>query len=202
MEKFCIVKRRKPSRLVEQITEGYSTGNELETVIDHVPQEAPPVRENNVPDRQTPEPSGTGHTVRILLTPEQCRVERLGDDEGQLFGRIVGEASVDMERNDENQIVLNLHLKYAHGARMLNAQAVCEMLQVSRGFLAKSVKGGRLKSYKIGRLRRFLLEDVLEYISHNSELCAILTAEPQYRCEDAPLPADRSKSEEGEPHVL
>jgi excisionase family DNA binding protein len=39
------------------------------------------------------------------------------------------------------------------------------MLQVSRSFLQKLVHGNKIKSYKLGRMRRFLLEDILEYLS-------------------------------------
>jgi len=34
----------------------------------------------------------------------------------------------------------------------------------------KLVKEQKIKSYKIGRLRRFSLEDILEYLTENEEL--------------------------------
>jgi excisionase family DNA binding protein len=43
------------------------------------------------------------------------------------------------------------------------------MLQVSSGFLMKLVKGKKLKSYKLSRLRRFSLEDILNYLTENNE---------------------------------
>lgn len=43
------------------------------------------------------------------------------------------------------------------------------MLQVSSGFLMKRVKEKKLKSYKLGRLRRFSLEDILNYLTENNE---------------------------------
>lgn len=44
------------------------------------------------------------------------------------------------------------------------------MLQISRSFLTKLIKAGQMKSYKLGRLRRFLLEDILEYLSQGEVL--------------------------------
>jgi len=48
---------------------------------------------------------------------------------------------------------------------MIAPNQVCQMLQVSRSFLQKLVHENKIKSYKLGRMRRFLLEDILEYLS-------------------------------------
>ncbi|MCE5212327.1 MAG: helix-turn-helix domain-containing protein, partial [Deltaproteobacteria bacterium] len=53
--------------------------------------------------------------------------------------------------------------------RMLAPNQVCQMLQVSRSFLQKIIHENRIKSYKLGRMRRFLLEDILEYLSNDAE---------------------------------
>jgi len=52
---------------------------------------------------------------------------------------------------------------------MLTTQEVAASLQVSKGFIARLVKSGTLTSYKIGRLRRFSLVDVLSLISDSKE---------------------------------
>ncbi len=120
-----------------------------------------------------------GQVVRILLTPEQCRIMNEGGGVETLFGRILGDASADIRSDGEGRIILNLHLKYTYGTRMLTSIAVMEMLQISRAMLSRLVKDGKVRSYKIGRLRRFMLEDILEYISRNNELNKLLPAEPQ-----------------------
>lgn len=53
---------------------------------------------------------------------------------------------------------------------MLDSKGVCQMLQVSRSFLSRLIRTEQIKSYKMGRLRRFLLEDVLEYLSQSEVL--------------------------------
>ena len=54
--------------------------------------------------------------------------------------------------------------------KMLTSSDVRDMLQVSRAFLTKLVRVGKLKSYKIGRLRRFSLEDILALLSESTEV--------------------------------
>jgi len=41
------------------------------------------------------------------------------------------------------------------------------MLQISKSFLQKLVNEKKINSYKLGRRRRFLLEDILEYLSND-----------------------------------
>lgn len=53
--------------------------------------------------------------------------------------------------------------------RMLNTKSVCEMLQISRSHVAKLIREKHIKSYKIGRSRRFSLEDVLEFVNKSIE---------------------------------
>jgi excisionase family DNA binding protein len=185
MEKFCIVKRRRMTPVSEQVQESAAVndagvGLRGEAGLPSYGQPGPvkAVVTNRLSTDDVVDSPASGQMVRILLTPEQCRIMNQGDAEGSLFGRIVGDASADVGRDEEGRIVLNLHLKYAYGTRMLTGPAVGEMLQISRGMVARLVRDGRLKSYKIGRLRRFLLEDVLEYISRNTELKGLITAEP------------------------
>lgn len=167
MEKFCIVKRRRPVTLSRD-DEETDYGVDLSRGVDPFsPLPVPWIGAQG--SRGTP---GTGsrasaadQTVRILLTPDQCKVMSSGEGAARPFGRILDAASVDVDRDGDGRIVLNLHLKYAHGTSMLTVQAACEMLHVSKSFISRLVKEGRIKSYKIGRLRRFLIEDVLDYLS-------------------------------------
>jgi excisionase family DNA binding protein len=86
------------------------------------------------------------------------------------LGRILGNIDLDLEHYEDGQIVFNIHLKQIQRADMLDSKKVCHMLQVSRSFLSKLVKAEQIKSYKIGKLRRFLLEDILEYLSQGKVL--------------------------------
>ncbi len=44
------------------------------------------------------------------------------------------------------------------------------MLQISNSLLMNLVKSKKIRSYKVGRLRRFLLQDVLDYLSRSEEV--------------------------------
>lgn len=112
---------------------------------------------------------GDDQVIRITMTPDQCKVVLTNDSTRQLIGRTLSAAGLDIEQYEDGQIVFNLHIRQVFGAKMLNGRAVCEMLQMSPGSLRKLVKTGKLASYKIGRLRRFLLEDVCEYLCRCEE---------------------------------
>jgi len=110
------------------------------------------------------------NVLRIQLTQEQCKVVQSSGSLNHILGRILGGIDIDLERYEDGQIVFNLHLKHIQRADMLDSKGVCQMLQVSRSFLAKLTRTEQIKSYKMGRLRRFLLEDVLEYLSQSEVL--------------------------------
>lgn len=105
------------------------------------------------------------HVIRIQLSQDQCKVIRADSCVNHILGRIIGDIDLDLEHYEDGQIVFNFHLKQVQRADMLDGKKVCHMLQISRSFLSRLVKNDQIKSYKIGRLRRFLLEDILEYLS-------------------------------------
>ena len=73
---------------------------------------------------------------------------------------------LDMKRED-GQTFLNFHFGDADSMKLLNTKETCRMLQVSASFLMKLVRDKKLKSYKLGRLRRFSFQDVLDYLTEN-----------------------------------
>jgi excisionase family DNA binding protein len=171
MEKICIVRRRiQIPALAEEsflaIEKEERRTNELSDLHSYVSdgngkQHASPFR-NAVRDED--------HVIRIQLTSDQCKVVQSNGCFNHLLGRILGNIDLDLERYEDGQIVFNLHLKQVQRADMLSSKKVCQMLQISRSFLAKLIKEERIKSYKIGRLRRFLLDDILEYLSQGEVL--------------------------------
>ncbi len=78
---------------------------------------------------------------------------------------------LETKRQDNGRVIFNFSLAPLYGGKMLCSKEVCKMLEISRSFLRKMVRTGQIDSYKIGRLRRFLLEDVLHYLSNSRELC-------------------------------
>jgi excisionase family DNA binding protein len=104
-------------------------------------------------------------TIQIALSPEECKIIREDATFKQLLGRIIGEPSVEVGMDSQGQIIFNVHIKQVYGTRMLSPDNVCEMLQVSKGLLGRLVREEKIRSYRVGRLRRFMLEDVIEYLT-------------------------------------
>ena len=69
----------------------------------------------------------------------------------------------------EDQTVFNFHFGEAESMKLLKTKEACRVLQVSTSFLMKLVKGKRIKSYKLGRLRRFSFQSILDYLSENND---------------------------------
>ncbi len=102
------------------------------------------------------EPSAApARVVSIELTPEQARAVRSNGNFQQRYGA------------DTGHIVFNVHLDDAPGPRMVTPKMLRAMLQVSAHTISKLIKTGALRSYKIGRLRRFSYEDVIDYLGRS-----------------------------------
>ena len=88
-------------------------------------------------------------------------LEALAEEPSKVLRGIVVERPV----IEAGRIVFNFRLKTDETLKMLTASQVGQMLQISRSFLIRLVKAKKIKSYKFGRLRRFLLTDVIDYLS-------------------------------------
>jgi excisionase family DNA binding protein len=176
MEKLCIVKRR--SRPTEQGEDSTATivSREQETVVqeqdvqeianDPVPEKADSF---NVHDGDTlifKEVAGEEEQIfSIQLTSRQSQVvQSMNCIKDLLSGKHHG-VKMSMEQTGDGKTAFNFHFKPVYTTRMLNAQDVAVMLQISKSMLYRLVKEKNLKSYKVGKLRRFLLEDVVAYLS-------------------------------------
>jgi excisionase family DNA binding protein len=176
MEKLCIVKRR--SRPVEQGEDSTATivSQEQETVVQEqdvqeISNEPTLERADsfNVHDGDTlifKEVTGEEEQIfSIQLTSQQSQVvQSMNCIKDLLSGKHHG-VKMSMEQTEDGKTAFNFHFKPVYTTRMLNAQDVAVMLQISKSMLYRLVKEKDLKSYKVGKLRRFLLEDVVEYLS-------------------------------------
>jgi excisionase family DNA binding protein len=154
MEKICIVKRRRrdlfpvPDRMEESKERSFGTG---------------PVEQAGFTDRNVREQT---RVISMELTPEQSKAieSRMDIAPGRAF-------VVNLEKAgpESGHMVFSFRLAPLYGGRMLSPGEVCAMLRISRSFLAKLVRIRKLESYKIGRLRRFLFEDILHYLGHSRE---------------------------------
>jgi excisionase family DNA binding protein len=77
--------------------------------------------------------------------------------------------SVERAVIENGRIVFNFRIKTDDTLKMLTVTQVGQMLQISKSFLLRLVKAKKIKSYKFGRLRRFLLTDVIDYLSFSED---------------------------------
>jgi excisionase family DNA binding protein len=152
MEKLCIVKRRKRRIPGVELASDPQTQAEMASCF-----------RENVYDLLS------GNAVSLHLTSEQCDSILSGNIEGYLTEGVSYAMNLETKHHEDGHITLNLHFDSLRNQRMLKSEHVCGMLGVSRSFLKKLVKANTLKSYKLGRLRRFSLDDVLEYLTENEE---------------------------------
>jgi excisionase family DNA binding protein len=176
MEKISIVKRRKKGALEpggEEHFQIIGTQGLQEQDLIEIPSSALKQSPGNVEkETLTLEESGgdINETISIDLTPEQYGLVKSSQYikyflEGESSG-----VSLDMQKQRDGQIVFNFQFKKVDTVKMLKPVHVCQMLLISRSSLMNLVKSNKMRSYKIGRLRRFLLQDILDYLSRSEEL--------------------------------
>jgi excisionase family DNA binding protein len=108
--------------------------------------------------------------ISIDLTPEQYDLVKSNRYVKYFLDGDKTGVSLDIQRHKEGQIIFNFQFKRVDTVRMLKAKHVCQMLQISDSLLMNLVKSKKIRSYKVGRLRRFLLQDVLDYLSKSEEV--------------------------------
>lgn len=182
MEKICIVRRRKKSSLENERTGDPSSLGELisyETAMTEnafsfdSPQQSFSVHRGDV----VPSIGTKDEVVSIDLTPEQTLGIRSSNFAPYLVHGISLGAALDVESIADDRITLHFHFEKENIMRMLKTRHVCEMLQISGSTLSKLVREKKLRSFKIGRLRRFSIDDILAYLAEH---------------EDSKLPEDES----------
>lgn len=155
MEKICIVKRRKDIPHEFRKEDIYALLNNPGIHR----KEAPAFEESN---------GNKDHALSFNLTPEQSELIRSNGHINSLLTGTANSPFLDEQSNGNRQIIFKFHFEETGTVKLLKTKEVCHMLQVSPGFLMKLVKKKNLKSYKLGRLRRFSLEDVLNYLAENN----------------------------------
>jgi excisionase family DNA binding protein len=107
--------------------------------------------------------------ISIIMTKEQSVLLQQSEYIKELLNGTKSDPALDIKITPDGRLSLNYRFNDSLLIRMLAPNQVCQMLQVSRSFLQKLVHENRIKSYKLGRMRRFLLEDILEYLSNDVE---------------------------------
>jgi len=155
MEKICIVKRRNriSSGLGQRRTFMPVNKGEVYGGIDY--------EFENVADDES-------DNLSLNLTPEQSKLMLSNEHLNSLADRESKSFVLNMKKAN-GQIFLNFNFGEADNMKLLKTKEACSMLQVSSSFLLKLVREKKLKSYKLGRLRRFSFQDVLNYLTENTE---------------------------------
>ncbi len=108
-----------------------------------------------------PDQAGMERPVFSLrLTPEQKRRSFRFLSGGAIHG-----IHLNPESGEDGAVVFNFHFGCVPPLKMLTPKEVCEMLRVSRTFLLELVRSHQIQSFKMGRLRRFRVDDVLAYLA-------------------------------------
>jgi len=169
MEKICIVRRRKDIQSVGNGVDPVPGKQRLGVVL-------PQTVRDNVGTREELS-SSVGETVgrkkegiSFELTPEQSDVLRSCNFTQYLSNGISKGAALGVQELEDGQISISFYFDRVNTLRLLKAQQVCEMLQISRSSLGTLIKTRKLKSYKIGGLRRFALEDIIEFLARTEYL--------------------------------
>ena len=155
MGKICIVRRRKrgpcePADIVPSMNGRIGSERRYDSVFQEIV-------------------SGGEGSITVRLTRDQANFIRSHRHFDRLLGGAGEGVQVDIAQGPEGSIVFNFSFRQVHTVKMLSLKDVCAMLSVSRWFLARLVREERIRSYKIGRLRRFSLADILEYIGAGRE---------------------------------
>ncbi|MBI4767338.1 MAG: helix-turn-helix domain-containing protein [Deltaproteobacteria bacterium] len=152
MEKFCIVKRRK------------QTFQDPFPSLLPIEEEAMGFRETNVNSLQKIHPNQEP-VLSFGLTPWQGRALRSSGILPFLEKETPKNLNLTMHQEENGSVVFNFHLDLDRDFEMFKPNQVCQMMQISRTLLNRMVHENRIKSYKIGRLRRFSLKDILETLN-------------------------------------
>ena len=171
MEKICIVKRRREYAQTE--VKLILPDNQSDTLPSEIALSSIAINNNpEFSDKKIVEKfmDKSSSVISITMTKEQSALLQQSEYIKELLSGVKSDPSLEIKLNPDGRISLNYHFNDSLLLRMLSPNQVCQMLQISRSFLQKIINEKKLKSYKLGRMRRFLLEDILEYLSNDTEV--------------------------------
>jgi excisionase family DNA binding protein len=178
MEKICIVNlRKKMVNSVDVQREGMqrNLANENQRLRGFVSTGADRHGIREMDDgrvRPDNKKDATERTVSLMLTQDQTKTLRSNPHIKSFLSAKHAEGSEAM-RDRDGTVVVKFEFESIPRLRLLKAREVIQMLRISRSYLNRLVRQGMLKSYKFGRLRRFVLEDVLSFLEESQELTGI-----------------------------
>ncbi|MFH1026102.1 MAG: helix-turn-helix domain-containing protein [Nitrospirota bacterium] len=115
-------------------------------------------------------------SISLLLNQEQMRALRSNPHMVSFLSAEPTEGLEATNHRDET-MVIKFEFESIPPVQLLKVEEVIHMLRISKGYLKKLVSQGKLKSYKLGRLRRIMLDDVLSYLEDSQE-CTDIRQQP------------------------
>jgi excisionase family DNA binding protein len=170
MEKICIVKRRqeytqsKSNQPVQDICNSSPVTQDLNNNMpDTVPQSFNDERILKGFQRNS------RHEICVPMTIEQSDMLRTSEYIKNILNGAAINPVLRINNGPDGCMILKLNLDESPLVRMLRSDQVCAMLQIGRSLLMRLIRENKIRSYKVGRLRRFWLDDILEYLISNQE---------------------------------
>lgn len=108
----------------------------------------------------------SGETVCLTLTQEQIKTIRSSSGLQSVFNGELAGGHAELNYRDQ-PITIKFECEPLAPVRLLMTEEVIQMLRISSGFLKTIVRDGKLKSYKVGKGRRYMLEDILAYLAES-----------------------------------
>ena len=181
MEKLCIVRRRQQYWQVQDkygMLDSLSSTLKSDNLMGNIKVEDSTslVRQKIVEEFNY----YCGPVISVTMTQEQTNMLQTSEYIKELLDGRIKDAAFNIKHNADGLMLLNLRFNESPLHKMLRVNQVCEILQISRSFLTRRIRDKKIKSYKVGRLRRFLWADVLEYLQSNEELAQLSNMEYKY----------------------
>jgi len=175
MEKICIVKKRKlPLRRGNEATFSVPA---LTDVISHKPDEGRDSSQiddfsgiTGISHHDASSTDDKDNVVSLKLTPEQCSYLLSSQLMEHLPEEITEKFFVDTQMANNVSVFFNFHLSKPESIRLLRTDQVCEMLQISKSFLTNLIRNKKIRSYKMGGLRRLSFDDVLIFLTESEDI--------------------------------
>lgn len=176
MEKICIVKKRKKPQLDGKNATFLMSdpGDTLRGLLEETSVTTPktlhhyidqgPCHQEKLSDQIK------NDVVSLKLTPEQCSYLLSNEFMDHLSADTSHHALANTQNTNDRYVIFNFHLRKPDSVQLLKVHQVCEMLQISHSFLFNLIKGKKLRSYKLGVLRRFSLDDVLTFLAKSEHI--------------------------------
>ena len=152
MDKICIVKLRKHITDRMDTWSGKGCGKKPES------------------QRNETDEKGNARDGRVSLTLTRDQVDALRSD--PRTSSLLYEKAQAVSGNltpCSSGMAIRLELPPLLPVRLLTMEEVTLMLRVSKSSLRKILREGTLQSYRFGRLRRLMLDDVLSYLAAHQE---------------------------------